>query len=354
MSKSLESKKTHVTIKHDHVDDATTLEASTTLGSSGVSGAGFDLVKFKENLKINIISMNDEEMVFDLIGVEAPIANSLRRILISEVPTMAFENIYLMNNTSIVQDEVLCHRIGLIPIKADPRLFEFKQADRDPNDRDTLVFNLNITCKKRPGIPNDAPEDEKYENSKVYSGHFIWDRQGDQGTEAFPLEDVEPVHKDILLAKLRPGQSIELQAHVVKGIGKDHAKFSPVSTASYRLLPDITFKQPVVGSEAEQLVKMCPMGVFDIEDTPIPAGSKGGKGKKAVVKNARNCTMCRECIRHPGWDEKIALQRVKDHFIFSIESTGALVPAVLFSEAITILYAKCAEIEALLQAEASA
>lgn len=45
-----------------------------------------------------------------------------------QVPTMAIEKVFIYNNTSIVQDEVLAHRLGLIPIKADPRLFEFKNA----------------------------------------------------------------------------------------------------------------------------------------------------------------------------------------------------------------------------------
>lgn len=39
---------------------------------------------------------------------------------------MAIEKVYVMNNTSIIQDEVLAHRLGLIPIKADPLLFDFK------------------------------------------------------------------------------------------------------------------------------------------------------------------------------------------------------------------------------------
>ena len=40
---------------------------------------------------------------------------------------MAIEKVHIYNNTSIIQDEVLAHRLGLIPIKADPRLFEYKQ-----------------------------------------------------------------------------------------------------------------------------------------------------------------------------------------------------------------------------------
>lgn len=58
-----------------------------------------------------------------------------------------------------------------------------------------------------------------------------------------------------------------------KGIGKTHAKWSPVSTAYYRLVPDISFKQDIKGEDAEELKKLCPTGVFDIEDI----GKKGSK-----------------------------------------------------------------------------
>jgi DNA-directed RNA polymerase alpha subunit len=77
---------------------------------------------------------------------------------------------------------------------------------------------------------------------------------------------IRPVQKDILILKLRPGQEIELEAHAVKGIGKTHAKWSPVATAFYRLLPEVTLTQEVEGEEAAALEKMCPKKVFDIED----------------------------------------------------------------------------------------
>lgn len=48
----------------------------------------------------------------------------------AKVPTMAIEKVFIYNNTSIIQDEVLAHRLGLIPIKADPRLFEYRQEGK--------------------------------------------------------------------------------------------------------------------------------------------------------------------------------------------------------------------------------
>jgi DNA-directed RNA polymerases I and III subunit RPAC1 len=96
-----------------------------------------------------------------------------------------------------------------------------------------------------------------------------------------------------------------LEAHCEKGVGKDHAKFSPVATASYRLLPHIEI-QPMGQSESKQLVGMCPMKVFDIEDVG------------AVVSRPRDCSVCRECIRLEGWSEKVKLSRVPDHFIFKV------------------------------------
>jgi DNA-directed RNA polymerases I and III subunit RPAC1 len=74
-----------------------------------------------------------------------------------------------------------------------------------------------------------------------------------------------------------------------KGIGKTHAKWSPVATAYYRLVPDIKLNKDVSNEDAKELKKLCPVGVFDIEDI-------GGK-KKAFVKDVRKCTTCRECIR---------------------------------------------------------
>lgn len=88
----------------------------------------FSMENFQENFRIEIISSTKEEMVFDMVGIDASIANAFRRILIAEIPTMAIERVHIEDNTSILQDEVLAHRLGLIPIAADPRKFQFRKG----------------------------------------------------------------------------------------------------------------------------------------------------------------------------------------------------------------------------------
>ncbi|OXB76588.1 UNVERIFIED_CONTAM: hypothetical protein H355_014479 [Colinus virginianus] len=151
--------------------------------------------------------------------------------------------------------------------------------------------------------------------------------------DLFPDADFRPVHDNILIALLRPGQEIDVLMHCVKGIGKDHAKFSPVATASYRLLPDITLLQPVEDEAAETLQKCFSPGVIEIQNV---------KGKKvARVANARLDTFSREVFRHEGLKNLVRLARVRNHYIFSVESTGILPPDVLVTEAIKILMGKC-------------
>lgn len=137
-----------------------------------------------------------------------------------------------------------------------------------------------------------------------------------------------------MIAKLRPGQEIELELFCEKGIGKTHAKWSPVSTAYYRLVPDISLKEPVVGQDALDLKAICPVGVFDIEDLA------GGNQKKAIVKDARKCTTCRECIRPEKFREVVDLGKRKDRFEFHVESVGIYKPAELVVEAIKKLKEK--------------
>uniref|UniRef100_A0A8C9EZ42 DNA-directed RNA polymerase RpoA/D/Rpb3-type domain-containing protein n=1 Tax=Pavo cristatus TaxID=9049 RepID=A0A8C9EZ42_PAVCR len=86
----------------------------------------WDPRRFEETFRVDVVREEDGVLEFDMVGIDAAIANAFRRILLAEVPTMAVEKVFVYNNTSIVQDEILAHRLGLIPIRADPRLFEYR------------------------------------------------------------------------------------------------------------------------------------------------------------------------------------------------------------------------------------
>ncbi|XP_027063281.1 uncharacterized protein [Coffea arabica] len=304
---------------------------------------------FRKNLRVEVVRLTEDDIEFDLIGIDASLANAFRRILIAELPTIAIEKVLIANNTSVIQDEVLAHRLGLIPLQVDPRLFEYISENDIPNEKNTIVFKLHARCEKggpRSTVKSDelkwlpngsefllATENSASNTASKQKTYTSFSSSQDSLPE-FSNNPIAPKYPDIIIAKLGPGQEIELEAHAVKGMGKTHAKWSPVATAWYRMLPEVVLLQEVKGVKAEELVNKCPVKVFDIEDI-------GKGGKRANVARPRSCTLCRECIRGDGWEKFVALRRVKDHFIFTVESTGALPPEVLFTEAVKILEDKC-------------
>lgn len=292
--------------------------------------SSFDFDKFKKGLKIEIIKTEKNFMEVDIIGIDPPFANALRRVMMSEIPTMAIEDVYIKNNTSVLPDETLAHRLGLIPINADPRKFERKKKG-EFTDTDTIVFNLHVKCSKAPKAKENDPEEKKYINSRVLSGHLEWQPQGEQDV-TFENEPIGPVYDDILIAKLRPGQEIDVVCYCEKNIGKEHAKWMAASPATYRLLPEIKVSDEVTGELAEELVKTCPLNVFDIEDL--------GNVKRVVTARPRDCSLCRECVRHPQFQEHVKLSAVKNHYIYTIESVGVLKPEEIFIEAVKVILGK--------------
>ncbi|KAJ1836550.1 DNA-directed RNA polymerase core subunit rpc40 [Coemansia sp. RSA 2706] len=292
-----------------------------------------NLESFGNSFDIQIVRVTPTDIEFDLIGVDASIANALRRVLIAEVPTMAIEDVYMLNNTGIVQDEVLAHRLGLIPIKADASEFTWKQKSDGATDQNTLVFKLYAACTANPeAAPGETDPNKKYINGSVYSSQLVWEPAGDQQKRLASVS-IGPIHDDILITKLRPGQVINCELHCQKGVGKDHAKFSPVATASYRLLPEIQILEDITGDDADLFRECFPPGVVDVV---VEDGVR-----KAKVVNARKDTVSREVLRHKQFEGKVRLTRVRDHFIFNVESTGIISPEDLVAQALDVLMEKC-------------
>jgi len=299
---------------------------------------------FRKNLRVKIGRLAKSELEVDIVGVDASIANALRRVLMAEVPTVAVENVYIWNNTSLVQDEVLSQRLGLIPLQIDPRKVEYKGANDEPTDLNTIVFSLVVNCENiRSNASRRATDPDKlYKNASVFSSSFEWQPKGVQ-TDLFAEDPPRPVLDDILLVKLRSGQQILLEMHCEKGIGKDHAKWSPVATASYRLLPSINITKPIPAELCAQFAACFPEGVIEVR--------KGGDGRdEAIVANPRKDTVSREVLRHPEFEASVQLGRIRDHFIFSIESAGQYPAGDLLPEAVQVLRNKVRELRDGLQA----
>jgi DNA-directed RNA polymerase I and III subunit RPAC1 len=167
---------------------------------------------------------------------------------------------------------------------------------------------------------------------------------------------VRSTNPDILLAKLRPGQAINATLHCHKSSGADHAKFSPVATASYRLLPEIRILSPILGDDARKFARCFPRGVVELrpvddEDAMQPGGPYEGKRGEvyAAVKDPMKDTVSRECLRHDEFKDKVQLGRVRDHFIFRVESTGQIDSNEIFVQAVKMLRDKCSTVQWLVE-----
>ena len=303
---------------------------------------------------------------FEMQGCSPAVANALRRILLAEVPTVAIEHVFVVNNTSVIYDEVLSHRLGLVPLNVDPRLFEFRGPGEPGSESNTAVFRLKVKCR-RPA-PGEGPGSKMV----VTSDQLEWlphgselPEDGEEKLLRFGRSQSEvlstpacAVDADIVLAKLAPGQEIELEAHAVKGLGKTHAKWSPVGTAWYDLCPEVVLLQRIAGPDAAAFLEESHPAGWDAQRPGTGVRFHGRAGgvtppcfvidpatEELVVANPRGCWFCLEKLRHmsgePRWAGRVQVRRVKQHYLFTIESVGQLAPEELFTEAVKVLRDKC-------------
>lgn len=323
-------------------------------------------VNMRQNFNVQFHAHSPHDTSFSLTGVDTSVANAFRRILLAEIPTLAIEEVFIYQNTSIIQDEVLAHRLGLIPLcgsheglrwlKWYQKPTEEDEGSGTPSDYNTIIMKLDVECKWQEGglqraVQGETDPDKLYTGHNVYAKDLIWEPLGQQ-FERFPAgQEIRATNPDILINKMRPGQKIQLSMHATKGIGQDHAKFSPVATASYRLMPTIDILKPIVGADAKKFARCFPRGVIkldsvtsdDVDKDPELAGQEGEP--KATVDDPMKDTVSRECLRHPEFKDKVKLGRIRDHFIFRVESTGQWESDELFLESVKLLKVKCQRIK---------
>lgn len=322
----------------------------------------WDLDLFSETFSIQFHQNDPFHASFSLVGIDASIANAFRRIMISEIPSLAIERVFISNNTSVIQDEVLAQRLGLVPLKGSReglrrfmRVYRKSEAGAFDNsfDFNTVNLRLSVRCTRNEAAAPDETDPAKlYHHANVYARDIEFLPEGQQAVWFSGDGAIAPVNPDILLAKLRPGQAIELEMHAHVGYGWDHAKFSPVCTASYRLMPTIDITRPILGADAEKFRDCFSDGVIGLRKVTAEdaaqsgSGYEGHKGEvKAVVEDPMRDTVSRECLRHAEFEGKVKLGRRRDHFIFSVESAGQWGSDELFLAAVAELKSKCQKME---------
>lgn len=171
LPKHIEEQRTRVRVGAACASNTETVAYHGTYKAYGVDHS-FKFGNFKKNFQVKIMESTAEHLVFDMIGIDAPLANAFRRIMLSEVPTMAIETVVIENNTSIIQDEILAHRLGLVPIKVDPRHFVFRSSMYIVD-----VMRCQVTPHFFVTVSKDYAEKNKTIIQNDGSGGELWDPQ---------------------------------------------------------------------------------------------------------------------------------------------------------------------------------
>jgi len=165
-------------------------------------------------VSVKLLREDEKSVEVELGGMPLAVMNAIRRFTINEVPTMAVEEILIIENTSSMPNDILAHRISLIPFISDI---------------DHYVAPEECTCGSKLGCEKCTVRyilraEAKDEPKTVYSGDMIPE---DQNTT------VRPVSPKIPIVKLAPGQRIEMELYVRVGRGKKHSKWQAAISSLY-------------------------------------------------------------------------------------------------------------------------
>lgn len=287
--------------------------------------------------KIEILSIAPHAISFVLSETDTSMANAMRRIMIGEVPTLAIDLVEYSGNSSVLNDEYIAHRLGLIPIRYTPegsmKGGDCHQAflphrecvcyDRCP--RCSVEFELDVNFDKvnltRPDQERDLPltvtsRDLIANNILVAPAHFLNEEEQDESHD-----------EGISIVKLGPGQHLKLKAIARMGISKEHAKWCPVAVATYRFWPIITINEEACNmltlEQKQELVEVCPDKILDLDEIT---------GNLVAVENAyematftEDLKECQEAMKkRPEDDDFVHVIQSTDRFVFSVESTGCM------------------------------
>jgi len=270
-------------------------------------------------MEVKILEADDTSMRLMISGLDPSVTNGIRRYMIAEVPKMAIEKVEFhqgpirdnegkeYESVSPLFDEILAHRLGLIPIPTDLDMFTFRdkcKCNGEGCPSCTIMYVLN---KKGPAT--------------VYAGDL--EPLGDQKLAIAKRDALIPI------VKLMDGQAPLIYMTAVLGRGKDHAKWQAVCAAGYKYLAKISINQSKC-QNVEQIVKSCPRGVLV------------AKGKELTVQNIENCSLCKACENacEPGG---IKVDADPNTQIFTFETDGSLTAKKVLKYSLIKMEEKCNE-----------
>ncbi len=262
-------------------------------------------------MEVEILEQNkkDGKTRFILSKTTPSYANTIRRLIMSEVPTMAIEDVEFRQNNSVLYDEMVALRLGLVPLTTDIKAYNLP-SKCSCNGAGCARCQLKLTLKAN-GPKTVYSKDIKSKDPKV-----------------------KPVFEEIPIVKLLEGQSLEFEATAVLGQGKEHAKWIP-GHVYFQNTPKIKIlKQP---KDADALAESCPKKIFD---------AKGGK-LSINEKKLLECDYCEACLHIAEEAGVVEVKLDESEFIFTIESWGQLSPKEMIEKSLEIFDEKLEEFKGL-------
>ena len=239
------------------------------------------------NFEVEFLDRGDRETRFVVRGVTPALANGIRRAILADVPTLSIDSVRFVENSSVMFDEVVALRLGLVPLTTPD--------DYEPGE--TVTLSLDV---EGPGT--------------AYSGDFV---SSD--------EQVQPADENVPIIELKEDQRLELEADAVLGSGRDHAKHQGGVAVGYRHLQRVN----VVGDRDEYAddEPEIARGVVEDDGELVPTAEFGN--------DLRN--------RYP--DSEVELADVENAFVFHVESDGSLPVEDLVLRAVATLYDRADQLE---------